>query len=140
MKRWLAFASFCFLVAQNVSIAASGGNAVWAIDHTRAELLEVRSQERLFLATLPEQGAFCLEKSSISAYELTTRSKAEAPHLVVVRAGIRQFYWTFSGEVLIIDVPKSRYNWKTHQLIQPCLAVGAKQDRDLYLKIRNLRI
>lgn len=109
-------------------------------DHTRAELLEVRSQEPLFLASLPEQGLLNQDQSCLSAYELTNKSKAEAPHLVVIRAGIREFSWTAVGDVL--ELPSWSRSFVEIPYWGKCITQSAQSAirHYIYLLIRNLRI
>lgn len=109
-------------------------------DHTRTFIGGVRADVPLFVNSLPEQGRLLEKESFISSQEPTNRSKAEAPHLVVVRTGIRQTFWLvgLTSEVLPWEVVQNFP--ERGRPIRKFYACCANQKTPIYLLIRNLRI
>jgi hypothetical protein len=117
-----------------------GGSVALEKDHTRAILEGVRSNAPLYVNSLPEQGRLLEKESFISSQEPTNKSKAEAPHLVVVRTGIRQTFWMpgLTAEALpwelIQNFPEKVQPGRNHY--EGC----SNPKTPIYLLIRNLRI
>jgi hypothetical protein len=119
---------------------ANGSTSLWAKDHTRAAIDAVRSEEQHFQTTLPEQGKMLEEQTFVSSYELTNRSKAEAPHLVLVRSGIRQSFWSCNHQPIYFAFQPPRAKFAFCKMFPIIESDGTKQNTHLYLRIRNLRI
>ncbi len=117
-----------------------GGSVALEKDHTRAILEGVRSNAPLYVNSLPEQGRLLEKESFISSQEPTNKSKAEAPHLVVVRTGIRQTFW-------MVGLTPGALPWEAAQNFPERGRTSSKfyagcsnQKTPIYLLIRNLRI
>jgi len=137
----MAFLLTCIvLLTQSMAYGFGGPSVVLEKDHTHASLEGARVKEPLFVNSLPEQGHLLDKESFISSHEPTNRSKAEAPHLVVVRTGIRQTFWMVQGTSPLLSwVGLQKFPQRGH-LLRFFYAGSNEKKTPIYLSIRNLRI
>ncbi|MEY4865373.1 MAG: hypothetical protein RLZZ114_802 [Bacteroidota bacterium] len=137
----MAFLLTCIvLLTQSMAYGFGGPSVVLEKDHTHASLEGARVKEPLFVNSLPEQGHLLDKESFISSHEPTNRSKAEAPHLVVVRTGIRQTFWMVQGTSPLLSwVGLQKFPQRGH-LLRFFYAGSNEKKTPIYLLIRNLRI
>jgi hypothetical protein len=137
----MAFLLTCIvLLTQSMAYGFGGPSVALEKDHTCASFEGARANEPLFVNSLPEQGHLLDKESFISSHEPTNRSKAEAPHLVVVRTGIRQTFWMVHGTSPLLSWEGLQRFPQTGPLGRFVYAGSKEKKTPIYLLIRNLRI